>query len=61
MFWIICILQFTISLVGFEHSPGFESLKHKILRKLKFSIRISYLLPTFQEKLKEELSAKSIF
>ena len=33
----------------------------KFLRKLNFSVRISSLLPTCQEKLIEELSAKSIF
>ena len=40
---------------------GAKNSNHKILRKLNSSVRISYLLPTSQEKLMGELSAKSIF
>ena len=40
---------------GFRVQPGV----HKILRKLNFLVRISYLLPTCHEKFIEELSAKS--
>ena len=55
---MICILQnlqlqilqnqFTMLPVGFEHSQGAKSSNRKILRKLSFSVRISYFtyLPT---------------
>ena len=53
------LAKFTISPVGFAHSlAGAKNSNHKILRKLNFSIRISYLLPTCQEKLMDELPAK---
>ena len=38
-----------------------NSSNQKILRKLNFSVRISYLLPTCQENLREDIPAKSIF
>ena len=53
--------KFTISPMGFEHSPGCEKFESQNLRKLNFSVLISHLLPTCQEKLMEELSEKSIF
>ena len=40
---------------GFEHRRGAKSSNHKMSRKLIFSVR------TCQERLMEELSAKSIF
>ena len=55
------LAKFTISPVGFAHSlAGAKNSNHKILRKLNFSVRISYLLPTCQEKLMDELPAKSV-
>ena len=54
------LAKFTISPVIIKHSPGCEKFDYKIISKLYFSVRISYLLPTCHEKLMEELTAKSI-
>ena len=42
-------------------AQGTNSSNHKILRKLNFSVRISYLLPTSHERLIEALSEKYNF
>ena len=53
------LAKFTISPVGFVHSLGVRIARiTKIIeRKLNFSARILYLVPTCQEKLMEEFSA----
>ena len=52
------LAKFTISPVGLGHSPGCEKFESLNLKKIYFFLRISYLLPTYQETLLPELSTK---
>ena len=49
------LVKLSSSPLRFEHIPGRQSSDQKILKKFNFSEIISYLLPTCQVKLREEL------